>query len=108
MVYEYRKCLAPPGKLPDLHRHFEGTSLGLFAAHGIELVGLWQPQIGATVDELHYLLRYDSLRDRENRWSAFLEDERWQRAPAEPERDEPIVARIENQVWRPAPYAPAP
>lgn len=107
MLYEYRRYTACPGRMPALHARMATTAMGLFAQHGIEVVGAWQPLVGRPVDELHYLVRWDSLDDCRRAWAAFAADERWQQARAASEADGPLLARIENQIWRATDYSPA-
>jgi hypothetical protein len=69
------------------------------------VVGFWEAIVGTT-NELHYILRYDSLAHREQAWGAFQADEGWARDRTETERDGPLVARIRNQFWRATEYSP--
>ena len=107
MIYELRTYEVVPGRMPALHQRFEQTTLALFAKHGIKVVGFWTSDIGGANNELIYLLAYASLAEREQRWSAFLNDPEWQQKRAESERDGPIVARVTNVILRPTPYSPA-
>jgi NIPSNAP protein len=104
MIYEYRCYEAVPGRLPDLHRRFQETTLRMFDKHGIRAVGFWTAEVG-TSNELHYLLRWESMAEREQRWGAFQADAEWQQARAASEADGPIVARVRNAFWAPTPYS---
>jgi hypothetical protein len=108
MLYEHRHYTATPGSMPALHARFESSTLEVFARHGFHVVGLWQPAVGAILNELHYLLRWNSDEAREAGWQAFLSDPDWQRARDESERHGPLLARIDTELWAPAPYAPLP
>jgi hypothetical protein len=79
--------------------------MGLFAKHGIEVVGFWEVVVG-TSNVLHYIVRFDDLGHRERAWAACGGDPEWQRVRSESERDGPIVARVRNEIWRPTPYSP--
>ena len=105
MIYELRSYDIAPGRMPALHARFQNHTLGLFRKHGIEVVGFWEAIIG-TSNVLHYVIRFDDLAHRERAWAAFLGDPEWQRVRSESERDGPIVARIRNEIWRPASYSP--
>ena len=105
MIYELRSYEIVPGRMPAMHARFQNHTLGIFRRHGIEVVGFWEAIIG-TSNVLHYVLRFDDLAHRERAWAAFLADPEWHRVRAESERDGPIVARIRNEIWRPAPYSP--
>ncbi len=104
-LFEYRVYEAVPGRLPDLNKRFLNHTLGFFEKHGIQVVGFWEAVAGTT-NELHYILRYDSLAHREQAWDAFGRDEGWLAVRAETEANGPIVARVRNQFWRPTAYSP--
>ena len=104
-LFEYRVYEAATGKLPALHRRFETKTIGYFQKHGIGVVGFWDVVTG-TSNELHYLLRFDSLAHREAAWGAFQADEGWHRDRAESEVDGPLVTHIRNQFWRNTAYSP--
>ena len=105
MIHELRVYHCVPGRLPDLNRRFETTTLKLWDKHGFRPVGFWTTLIGPDNQALHYLLEWDSLADREQRWNAFQSDPAWISARAETEKAGPIVARIENQILVPTSYS---
>ena len=107
MLYEYRRYEAMPGRLPDLHRRFREITLGLWERHGIEQVGFWEASVGVT-NELHYLLRWQDMADREAKWAAFQADPEWHQARAQTEANGPIVRRVENAFWAPTDYSKLP
>lgn len=104
MLYEYRRYEAMPGRLPDLLRRFETVTLDIWKRFGIEQAGFWLVEVG-TSNQLHYLLRWQDLADRESRWTAFLADEEWSRRRAESEARGPLVARVHNEFWRPTGFS---
>jgi NIPSNAP len=104
MLYEYRMYEAVPGRLPDLLSRFEKITLGVWSRHGIEQVGFWLADVG-TSNQLHYLLRWRDLADREVRWTAFQADPDWIDRRAATETDGPIVARVQNQFWKPTAFS---
>jgi hypothetical protein len=105
MIHELRVYHCVPGRLPDLHKRFETTTLKMWAKHGIRQVGFWTELIGPSSQALHYLLEWESLGEREARWSAFTADPEWVAARAESEKNGPIVERIENRILAPTPYS---
>jgi hypothetical protein len=105
VIYELRSYEVVPGRMAAMHARFQNHTLGFFRRHGIEVVGFWEAIIG-TSNVLHYVVRFDDLAHRERAWAAFGADPEWHRVRAESERDGPIVARIRNEIWRPAPYSP--
>ncbi len=105
MLYEYRCYDAVPGRLPDLHNRFQNITTPLFEKHGIEVVGFWTADVG-TSNQLHYLLRWPDMAERERRWSAFVADPEWLEKRAATEANGPLVTRVVNQFWSPTPYSP--
>ncbi len=105
MLYEYRHYQAVTGKLPALHRRFAEITTRIWEKHGIRPVGFWEAVVGSS-NELHYLLQWEDMADRERKWDAFQRDPEWQKARAETEVDGPLVARATNYFWRPTHYSP--
>jgi hypothetical protein len=73
MMYELRIYHCVPGKLPELHKRFEGVTLKLFAKHGIRPVGFWT--VRAALERLHRRSRVDreARRERKERAAARLD-----------------------------------
>jgi hypothetical protein len=105
MLYELRVYTCVTGRLPALLRRFETVTLKLWEEHGIRQAGFWTTQIGASNNDLHYLLAWESLADREKKWSAFMTDPEWLSARAESERDGPIVANIQSSILQPTAFS---
>ena len=105
MIYELRiyKCL--PGRLPALLKRFEEHTLRLWDKHGIVQAGFWTTAIGESNNDLTYLIRWDSLADRETRWPAFLADPEWVAARTASEADGVIVANISSQLLAPTKFS---
>lgn len=105
MIYELRVYRLVPGRLPKLLARFNDHTLALWEKHGIRPIGFWTTLIGESSNELTYMLQWDSLADREKRWSAFVGDPAWHKARDESERDGPIVAQISNQILTPTAFS---
>lgn len=105
MIYELRIYETVPGKLPALNERFAKHTLGFFKKHGIQVVGFWTEDIG-TSNQLVYMLGFDSLADREKKWTAFQADPGWNQVRAESEKNGPINARVRNMILRPTSYSP--
>ena len=105
MIVELRVYHCVPGRLPALHERFSKTTLGLFAKHGIEQIGFWTTLAGPSNHTLTYLLKWESLAEREQKWNAFQADPEWIAKRAESEAQQPIVARVENQFLAPTAYS---
>jgi hypothetical protein len=107
MLYEARIYKTVPGRLPALNDRFANHTIGLFKKHGIGILGFWTDEIG-TSNQLTYILTFDSMADRETKWTAFQADSVWHRVRAETEADGPIVAQVHNTFMRLTPYSPEP
>ena len=68
MIYEYRSYTCLPGRLPALLDRFRTTTLGLWEKHGIRTAGFWTVEVGENNQVLHYLLAWESLAEREDKW----------------------------------------
>ncbi|HXA95617.1 MAG TPA: NIPSNAP family protein [Candidatus Dormibacteraeota bacterium] len=106
MLYELRTYHAMPGRLPDLNRRFADITLGYFKKHGIQVVGFWTNELGGSSDQLLYILAYDSLADREKKWSGFFADKDRLTQFAETEKNGPLVRKLTAQILRPTAYSP--
>ena len=73
--------------------------------HGIKQAGFWTTLVGESNQELHYLLAWESLADREKKWNAFQADPEWLAKRAETEKDGPIVANVSNQFLAPTAFS---
>ncbi len=107
MLYELRVYETLPGKLPALNARFADHTVGFFQEHGIGITGFWTDEIGES-NKLTYILNFDSLGDREKKFSAFGTDPRWLAVRAETEQEGPLVARVLNSFMRLTPYSPEP
>ena len=105
MIYETRVCRCLPGRLPALLKRFETITLKLWEKHGIEQAGFFTTLVGESNQELTYLLAWESLAEREKKWTAFQNDPDWITARAKTEADGQIVSNIVNQLLVPTPFS---
>lgn len=105
MIHELRVYRALPGRLPALLARFEIHTLRIWNRLGIRQAGFWTTLVGDSSYDLTYLLAWESLADREVKWTAFLADPEWQLVRAESERDGPINANIHNQMLQPTSFS---
>lgn len=105
MIHELRIYHCMPGRLPDLNKRFETITLGIWERHGIRQAGFWTVLIGPNNHSLYYLLEWNSMAEREQKWSAFLADPEWIAKRAETERNGQIVERVENMFLAPTAYS---
>ena len=105
MIYEMRiyKCI--PGRLPALQKRFETITLKIWERHGIKQAGFWTTLVGESNQELIYLLDWESLAERDKKWTAFQADPEWIAKRAETEKDGAIVANVANQLLVPTTYS---
>ncbi len=72
---------------------------------GIEPIGFWTTLAGPSNQTLTYLLKWDSLAEREQKWNAFQADPEWIRQRNATEAEKIIVERVENQFLAPTAYS---
>jgi NIPSNAP protein len=105
MLYELRIYNCLPGRLPALLKRFETATLGIWEKHGIRLAGFWTVQIGESNNDLYYFLAWDSLAEREKKWTAFMTDPAWISTRDESERDGQIIASIKSMILQPTAFS---
>jgi hypothetical protein len=105
MLYELRVYHVSPGKMPALLKRFDEITLGVWKKHGIEQVAFWTVYIGESNQDLYYMLKWDSLADREKKWNAFQADPQWIEKRAETEKNGPLVASFSNAILTPTAFS---
>lgn len=105
MIHELRIYHCAPGRLAALNKRFETITLKIWDKHGIRQAGFWTVLIGENNHDLYYLLEWQDLAEREQRWNAFQADPEWQAARAETEKDGPLLTHISNYILTPTPYS---
>jgi hypothetical protein len=106
MIYELRIYHAIPGRLPALLARFQNHTLQIWEKHGIRQAGFWTTLIGESEsNQLTYMLAWDSMAEREERWSAFLADPEWIATKTETEKDGPLVQNIRNELLAPTAFS---
>jgi len=105
MIYELRIYHCVTGRLPALLKRFDTVTLKLWERHGIRQAGFWTVGIGESNQDLYYMLAWDSLAEREQKWEAFANDPEWHEKRAESEKDGPIVATLSNQMLLPTSFS---
>jgi hypothetical protein len=105
MIYELRVYHCLPGRLPALLKRFDTITLGIWERHGIRQAGFWTTLVGASNQTLTYLLAWESLAERETKWTAFQSDPEWIAKRAETEKDGQIVGHILNEFLQPTAFS---
>jgi hypothetical protein len=107
MIYELRTYWAAPGKAEALSARFRDLTLGLFARHGIQLIGFWAPTADREAQgDLVYLLAFPSREQADAAWAAFRADPEWVAGKAASEGDGVLAARIASVFLQPTDYSP--
>jgi len=105
MLYEMRVYHCLPGRLPALLKRFETKTLAIWRKHGIRQAGFFTTVVGETNQQVVYFLAWESLAERERKWSAFMSDPEWLAVRAETEKDGQIVAHLSNQILAPTGFS---
>ena len=107
MIYELRVYRCVPGRKPALLSRFETETLRIWKRHGIRQAGFWTTLIGKSNQEIIYMLAWDSMAEREKRWSAFNADPEWAAVVAETEKGGQLVENISSQLLEPTAFSAA-
>ncbi|MBD1909354.1 MULTISPECIES: NIPSNAP family protein [unclassified Leptolyngbya] len=105
MIYELRIYHATPGRLPALLSRFEHHTLQIWEKHGIRQAGFWTTLIGESNQRLTFMLAWNSMAEREERWAAFLADPEWIAISTETEKDGQLVQNISNELLTPTAFS---
>jgi hypothetical protein len=105
MIYEQRIYRCIPGRLPALLKRFETQTLAIWKKHNIRPVGFWTVLVGDGNHDLHYMLAWESLAEREKIWNTFQADPAWHSARSESEKDGPIIANISSAFLVPTAFS---
>lgn len=108
MIYEERIYTIMAGKLADVESWFAEFAVPLFEKHKIKLVGFWQPIIGRQNFEFVYLLEFEDLNDRMQKWNSFFADPEWlpTLSRIQTAAGETFVTQIENKILMPVGFSP--
>ena len=105
MIYELRIYSCIPGSCRPCSsgsRPRRSTS-GRSTASGP--TGFWTVLVGDGNNDLHYMLAWESLAEREQKWNAFQADPEWHKARDESEKDGLIIANIKSAFLRPTAFS---
>jgi hypothetical protein len=105
MIYELRIYHCVPGRKSALLSRFENETLRIWEKHGICQAGFWTTLIGKSSQDITYMLAWDSMAEREKRWSAFLADPEWLSVVAKTEKDGQLVENIRSQLLAPTAFS---
>jgi hypothetical protein len=107
VIYELRTYWAAPGKIENLHQRFRSLTLGVFARHGMEVVGFWTPTPATDESgDLVYIMRFADEAAKEAAWDAFRADPQWIEGKAASEKDGALVVKLTSIVLQSTDYGP--
>ena len=105
MIYEQRIYHAMPGRMPDLLKRFERVTLAIWARLGIRQAGFWTVEVGGSNHDLIYLLAWDSMAEREQKWTAFLADLELLEKRSESEQNGALISSFSNAFLKPTGFS---
>ena len=105
MIHELRIYHCLSGRLPALLNRFDTITLKIWERHGIRQAGFWTVAIGDSNQDLYYLLEWESLAERDEKWAAFQADPEWIEKRAQTEADGRIVETISNLILQPTSFS---
>jgi len=105
VIYEMRVYRCLPGRLPALLKRNETAVPKIWEKHGIRQAGFFTTPVGGSNQEVTYFLAWESLAERERKWTAFITDPDWIAARGKSEEDGPIVANMASQFLVPTAFS---
>ena len=105
MIYELRIYDALPGRMPALLKRFETQTLRIWDRMGIRQGGFWTTVIGLSHLQLTYMLVWESMAERESKWTAFQTDPEWIATWTESEKDGIIVSKVASSFLSPTKFS---
>jgi hypothetical protein len=107
MIYELRTYWAAPGKAEALHNRFRTLTLGIFAKHGMQVVGFWTPDPAtAETGDLVYIMAFPDRDTMTRSWDAFRMDEEWKAGRAASDVNGVLTEKLTSIVLQPTDYSP--
>jgi len=104
-IYEQRIYYAMPGRMRDLLKRFEEVTLPIWERLGIRQAGFWTVLVGGSNHDLIYLLHWDSMAEREQKWTAFLADPEWLEKRSNSEQNGALISSFSNAFLQPTAFS---
>ena len=105
MIYELRVYHAMPGRMPDLLKRFDTITCGIWDRIGIRPAGFWTVLVGESNQDLYYMLAWESLAEREQKWGVFQADAEWNEKRAMTEQNGPLISGYANSFLQPTSFS---
>lgn len=102
MFYELRIYDIVPGRMKVATDRIANHAVRYWKKYGITAVLFTEPVFGES-PRLVYLLKWETLAEREAKWDPFVSDPEWLGIKNESEKDGPVVARITNMMLKEIP-----
>ncbi len=105
-LFELREYQAMPQKIQNITDRFGNFTCSAFKRHGFRQVGYWLNRIGGYDHQLTYLLAWESLNERVEKFDTFAKDPERGRVFAESEKNGPIVEQVTTTILRTTAFSP--
>ncbi|CAM2187450.1 putative NIPSNAP protein [Paraburkholderia sacchari] len=99
--YEVRLYRVAPGRLADMESRLLNELPWLFQKHGLLSIGAWSVLAGGNLPAIVYLLKWESMVDREKAWSGFYSDKEWLEVRARTNAGSELVERVSAWITTP-------
>jgi len=107
MIYELRRYETLPGKMAALNEVMENLGIPIFKKVGMRLVAAWVPLVGDYSNALQYILAWESMNEREEKWKTFFAHPDWIKGREEiGKKYGPIVDKEIHYFLEPTSYSP--
>lgn len=105
MIYEQRIYHAMPGRMPDVLARFKEVTLPLWERYEIRQAGFWTVLVGENNHDLIYMLAWESMAEREQKWTVFSTDPEWLQKRSDSERNGPLISSVSNTFLQPTSFS---
>lgn len=102
MYYELRIYDIAPGKMKPAIDRIANHAVQYWKEYGIKSILFGEPVIGKS-NQLVYVLEWETLAERDEKWDPFVTDPGWVAVKNETEKDGPIVIKATNMILREIP-----
>lgn len=105
MIYELRIYRILPNRMPNMLARFEKVVEMWDRDWGIRQSGFWTVAIGDNSHDLYWMLKWESLAEREQKWNAFKVDPEWVALRTKSEEDGPIIEFWKSMILEPTSFS---
>ena len=103
-IYELRTYTAVPGKLQELVKWFNDSTLNLFKKYNLKSIGYWIPN--DKPNTFIYIMAHPNRQEAAKNWSALLADPDFQAIFNEARSNGPLIVSIESVYMEPTDFSP--